>query len=90
MAATRATSYMADRRTEHFWDLWSFALNAYTKLLDYPGTETAWDVFLVYKPHLRWKDKPPEPTSWLQAHGLDIGLEYTPGLLEQELGKWIK
>ena len=89
MAATRATAYLPDRRAEHFWDLWSFGLNTYTKQLHYSGNETAWNVFIVYKPRLRWRDKAPEPTSWMQDHNLDIGLKYKPGLLEQELEKWI-
>ena len=89
MAATRATAYLPDRRAEHFWDLWSFGLNTYTRLLHYPGNETAWNVFIVYKPQLPWRDKAPEPTSWMQDHQLDIGLKYKQGLLEQELEKWI-
>ena len=89
LTAARATAYLPDWRAEHFWDLWSFALTSYTKLLNYPGEEKAWDVFLLYKPHLSWRDMPPEPSSWLQNHDLNIGLTYTKGLLEQELEKWI-
>ena len=89
MTAARATAYLPDRRAEHFWDLWSFALTSYTKLLNYPGEEKAWDVFIVYKPHLWWRDSPPDPSSWLQNHDLDVGLKYTQGLLKQELEKWI-
>ena len=89
LAAERATAYLQDSRSEHFWDLWNFGRQHYTRQLDYPEDETAWDIFVLYKPHLSWKQNSPEPTVWLQDHGLDFGLKYSAELLHQHVKMWI-
>ena len=50
-AAQKATAYLNDLRVDHFWDLWNFGMNHYTKKLNYPEGKTAWDIFVLYKPH---------------------------------------
>ena len=89
-AAENASAFLPDTRARHYWDLWSFASRAYTQQFQFPKNRVAWEIFVVYKPGIVWKGKPPEPTLWLQALDLDIGTKYTPRLLEIELEKWIR
>lgn len=89
-SAEQATVYLRDPRAEHFWDLWNFGRQHYTKRFQYPEDSTAWDIFVLYKPHLSWHKGGPNPTAWMQGRGLDIGLKYTADLLHQHVKKWIR
>ena len=89
-AAQQATAYLQDPRAEHFWDLWNFGRQNYAKQLEYPSSDAAWDIFVLYKPHLAWQRSGPEPTVWFQDRGMDIGLEYTAELLHEHVKKWIR
>ena len=86
--AGAAATYLADSRVEHFWDLWSFAVKLFTQQFQYPEGETAWDIFIVYRPNLRWEVDPPEPTVLLQHRDLEIGFKYSQDRLQQELLRW--
>ena len=87
-AAVRATSYASDSRVQHFWDLWKFGSRTYAQQLGIPERE-AWDMFVFYKPHLVWKNAPPDPTFWMQARNLEVGEKYTQDELETKLKEWI-
>ena len=87
-SAEAAAAYLPDSRVEHFWDLWSFAVKLFTQQFRYPEGETAWDIFIVYEPQLRWKNGPPDPTVLLQHRNLEIGSKYTQDRLQQELERW--
>ena len=89
-AAQQATAYLRDPRAEHFWDLWNFGRQHYTKRFQYPKDSTAWDIFVLYKPHLAWHKSGPEPTVWLQDRGMDIGLKYTAELLHEHVKTWTR
>ncbi len=89
-AAQQATAYLQDPRAEHFWDLWNFGRQNYAKQLEYPSSDAAWDIFVLYKPHLAWQRSGPKPTVWFQDRGMDIGLEYTAELLHEHVKKWIR
>lgn len=89
-AAQQATAYLRDPRAEHFWDLWNFGRQNYAKQLEYPRSDAAWDIFVLYKPHLAWQRSGPEPTVWFQDRGMDIGLKYTADLLHEHVKKWIR
>lgn len=86
-AADQASAYLADPRVEHFWDLWSFGLNAYTRQLRYPAGETAWDIFVLYGKNVKWESSPPEPAVWLQNRDVPLGVKYSQPLLKRELEK---
>ncbi|MFQ5738638.1 MAG: hypothetical protein ACE5JX_06460 [Acidobacteriota bacterium] len=89
--ARDASIYLTDPRVEHFWDLWSFGLNYYTKHLNYPRGKLAWDIFVLYEPELKWGEaSAPEPTVWLQDHGLEIGLKHSKERLAREMEKLIQ
>lgn len=89
-AAQQAAAYLRDPRAEHFWDLWNFGRQHYNKKLQYPDDHSAWNIFILYKPHLAWHGDGPEPTVWMQGHHLDFGLEYTADLLHEHVKKWIR
>jgi hypothetical protein len=88
--AEAATGYLPDARAQHFWDLWSFTLKLYTAQLRFPKDTVAWDIFVVYKPQVFWRDQPPEPTAWFQNLGIQHGTKYTPKLLQTEIEKWVQ
>lgn len=89
-AAESASGYLPDPRAEHFWDLWNFVVKLYGHQLRFPPTELAWNLFVVYKPHLIWRDQLPEPTTWMQALNIEHGPKYNPKLLQAELEKWLR
>ena len=89
-AAQQATAYLRDPRAEHFWDLWNFGRQHYTQRFQYPANSTAWDIFVLYKPHLAWQKGSPEPTVWLQDRGMEIGLKYAAELLHEHVKTWTR
>ena len=91
-AAQDATSYLTDPRAEHFWDLWTFGVNHYTKKLNYPEGQLAWDIFVLYGNGVDWRTPgpDPEPSFWMQHHNLEIGPKYTQALLKSELVKLLQ
>lgn len=49
---------------------------------------TAWDVYMVYKPGVRWNEElPPEPTFWMHqlSRGADPKLHLNPEKLQAEI-----
>lgn len=88
-AAQSASAYLPDPRAEHFWDLWNFSVKNYTQQLRFPADQIAWNIFVLYKPHLVWRERAPEPSLWMQSLGLDHGTPYSPEQLEKELQRWI-
>ena len=89
-AALQAAAYLRDPRAEHFWDLWNFGRQHYNKKLQYPDDKSAWNIYILYKPHLAWHRSGPEPTVWMQGHHLDFGLEYTADLLHEHVKKLVR
>ncbi|MGH9339859.1 MAG: hypothetical protein ACRD1R_09795 [Acidobacteriota bacterium] len=51
--------------------------------------ETAWDIFVVYRPDAIWRSGAPEPALWMQNRDLSHGTKFSQALLEQELEKWL-
>lgn len=90
LSAVEASAYLPDPRAEHYWDLWRFTSKVLTDQLKYPPPEFAWDMVVLYKPHLQWREKPPEPTLFMQARDLKIGLKFDPEGLKAELKKWVQ
>jgi hypothetical protein len=86
--AQRASLYMSDRRVHHFWDLWRFGTRVYSEQMSIP-TRFAWDMLVFYKPHLMWRDNPPEPTLWLHGSA-DYGPPYSKDALESGLKEWLE
>lgn len=88
-AAQAAATYVPDSRAQHFWDLWNFGQNNYSKQLGVPMKD-AWDMVCVYKPYLAWASPIPEPTAWFQRRDLDIGEPYTQEKLEAAVQPYVK
>ncbi len=88
-SAQRAASFLADSRVVHYWDLWRYGARVYSAQLGIPAME-AWDMLVFYKPHLVWKESPPEPTFWMQNRGLQIGTPYAKDAFEKEILQWAR
>ena len=74
----------------HAWDPKHHLGDLYAKTLDLDST--AWDVYLLYAPGVRWEgNEPPQPTFWMHqlpaASGADRTLILNPTRLSQELLK---
>ena len=82
--AQRATPYLPDTRVQHFWDVWRFAGRTYSDQLEIPE-EHAWDMFVFYGPNLKWEEKAPEPTFWMQNRNLEKGDPYDQEALEEKI-----
>jgi hypothetical protein len=87
--AQAATKYVPDSRARHYWDLWSYGQNTYSKQLGTPHAES-WDLFALYKPYLVWKESLPEPTRWFQRRNLEVGEVYTQEKLEAAMAEYFK
>lgn len=59
--AVRATRFLDDPRTTHFWTDDDRLAEAFSGVLGLPEEEPAWDVYLLYAPGQTWDDQPPEP-----------------------------
>ncbi len=91
LRAVEASAYLPDPRAEHYWDLWRFTSKVLTDQLKYsPPEEFAWDMLVMYKPHLQWREQPPEPTLFMQARDLKIGVKWDTAVLKAELQKWVQ
>lgn len=88
-AAENASGYLPDPRAQHFWDLWKYSGKVYTKQLEFPKKTQAWDIFVIYKPAVLWKETPPKPASWMQNLHIEHGPKYTPEFLEEEIMRLI-
>lgn len=73
-SATRQAATIQDPRISQGWDGSRNLGNLFAETLDLH--ETAWDVYLVYKPGIKWDEtEPPHPTFWMhQLQGVDPGL----------------
>jgi hypothetical protein len=61
-----AKANVRDPRARHFWDADGYTLRAFAPVLALPPKREAWDVYLIYKPGVRWDgDAPPPPTYWM-------------------------
>src|SRR5260370_30689351 len=87
--ATQQAENVRDVRIKQGWDgtrnlgkLFGDALNIH---------QVAWDVYLVYKPGVKWEGaQPPRPTFWMhQLEGVDPNLLLcvNPTRLSEEVGK---
>jgi hypothetical protein len=66
-AACASAGLSDDPRVDHFYDPEKSAGRAIARCLGGVG-EVAWDVYLVYPPHITWEHTPPPPSAW--AHQL--------------------
>jgi hypothetical protein len=71
---TAATQQAETVRDTRIWQGWNGGKNVgdlFGKTLDLHAT--AWDVYLLYKPGIKWEDQePPRPTFWMhQLQGVD-------------------
>jgi len=87
-AAVSSSAYIPDPRVEQYWDLWNFTSKVLTQQLPYKDPEIAWDMLVLYKPHLIWREGPPEPTLFLENRGLKIAEPVKAETVKAELEKW--
>ncbi len=63
---------IGDRAVAHAWDPESELGGLYSKTLNLRGT--AWDIYLLYAPGIRWEeDEPPQPSFWMHQLPADQG-----------------
>jgi hypothetical protein len=64
-----ATTKVPDGRVLHEWDAKGALAKAYRKTLAL--SEDAWDVYLIYRPGVRWEagEIPPQPDLWMHQLG---------------------
>lgn len=89
-AAQREAVAFMDSRLVDGWDAQRRTGNAFARTLGL--TRTAWDVYLLYAPGVRWEgDDPPEPTFWMHQlgpyYGADLGRFLDPDILDRSLGE---
>src|SRR2546426_3530981 len=58
-----------DRRAAHFWDAAGRLPRLFSAPLGLGGGRVAWDVYLIYRPGMRWEAEPPPPTYWQHQLG---------------------
>lgn len=79
-ATGAAAQTLLDPRVRHFWDGDRSLGLAYTRTIQLPaGENLAWDVFMLYRPGVRWGDSPPPPAGWMHQYGPG------PGYLDIEI-----
>jgi hypothetical protein len=95
-AARDLLAATADSRVRGYWDPKGRSGKAFSKTLDLRTfgffSRTAWDVYLVYPPGVRWAgDQPPRPAHWEHqlawAKGAQPGVLLDRERLTQEVGR---
>jgi len=86
--AEREAEGFADKRVAHLWDGQREVGDVFTKTLALVGT--AWDVYLVYAPCVRWEGPlPPAPTFWMHqlpsATAADASRLFVPRALARQV-----
>jgi hypothetical protein len=88
-AAAEQSATIRDARISRGWNASRDVGKLFGAALDLD--EIAWDVYLIYKPGIRWEgEKPPRPTFWMhQLDGADPSLLLcaNPSRLGYEVGK---
>lgn len=63
VAAVQGSSEFTDKRLSYFWDENQLTGLEWGKVLDLD--KTAWDVYFLYGPNVKWKKKVPKPDFWM-------------------------
>lgn len=71
----RATTYVPDARSLHFWDGDGQLAKDYAPVLHLGTGMRAWDVYLVYGRGAQWTNAPPAPDYLMDQLGLEQGHE---------------
>ena len=84
-----ATAVLPDPRARHYWDADGFTMRAFGPVLSLPPDREAWDLYLLYKPGVRWDtEAPPAPTFWMhQLMGVENGPMLDPKVLGEKLAQ---
>jgi hypothetical protein len=84
-AVVAGDRFGVDSRAHHYWEEdggWSLA-SAFRPAIGLgpiDPEQIAWDVYLLYRPGIRWDSTPPTPTDW--AHNL----RYPPSVQDSPVG----
>src|SRR5690242_7118966 len=62
-------SLVSDKRAAHFWDSEGTLPGPFQSTLGLPPSCPAWDVYLLYRPGVKWTNRPPAPTYWQHQLG---------------------
>lgn len=90
-AATRQAGLWPDHRVHHWWDGGRELSRLFEQSLGLQGP--AWDVYLLYRPRIRWAGQvPPTPSFWMHqlagpAVDPQLFLSRDPSRLSKELDK---
>lgn len=60
---------LPDARVRHYLDPEARLGAEYTRLLELPMDDPAWDVYMVFGPTTRWEKAPPGPAAWMHQLG---------------------
>lgn len=60
---------LTDARVRHYLDPEARLGEHYTRSLELPMEDPAWDVYLVFGPAARWEKAPPAPAAWMHQLG---------------------
>lgn len=60
---------LPDARVRHYLDAEARLGEHYTRSLELPMDDPAWDVYLVFGPAARWEKAPPSPAAWMHQLG---------------------
>ena len=67
-SAEESRALLPDSRVKHFWDNAKKLGEDYRQILSFgEGCKLAWDVYLVYRPGVKWprSETPPSPDFWM-------------------------
>lgn len=69
MPDTDTVALVGDKRAIHYWDEKGRLPRLFQKTLGLRPKCTAWDVYLIYPPGVKWGNDPPKPVYWQHQLG---------------------
>jgi hypothetical protein len=65
----KESSRVSDPRAIHYIDPSGFSGKQYSPILAIPYHAPAWDVYMTFAPGVRWDERAPTPTDWMDQEG---------------------
>jgi hypothetical protein len=83
-AAIESRGLIPDPRVRHYWDGNQDVGNALAPVLK-TQMSMAWDVYVAYRPGVKWESSPPEPAEWLHQKPSEGPARYLSGAKLEDL-----
>ena len=77
--ARRVESFSDQPRMIHFYDMNQVSGRAAREILDWQDDSLPWDLFLLYPPHVLWREDLPPPRAWFHQRQEANELHYRTG-----------